>query len=44
MRRLHRLKLADAVVAASAISTHSTLVTRNIRDFKNIPGLKLASV
>lgn len=35
------MKLADSVIAATAMHTKSTLVTRNIRDFKKIPGLQL---
>ena len=41
VRRLHRVKLLDAVIAATALSTNSMLVTKNIRDFKKIKGLKL---
>lgn len=41
IRRTYGLKLADAIVAATAISTASILVTRNISDFKKIPDLSL---
>lgn len=44
IKRAHRLKLADAVVAATAISTSSVLITRNIRDFKKIPYLSLQRI
>jgi len=35
----HRIKLPDAVIAATAIFHNLTLLTRNIDDFKNISGL-----
>lgn len=31
----------DRMIAAHAISTHSTLVTANEKDFRDVPGLKL---
>lgn len=43
LRRKYSLKLADAVIAASTIATSSTLVTRNIRDFKKVAGLSIFS-
>ena len=36
-----KIKLPDAIVAATALVYNLTLVTRNIADFKNIPGLKV---
>ena|SRR3989344_6545974 len=41
IRRTYRLKLGDSIVAATALLTSSTLVTRNIRDFKKISELSL---
>lgn len=41
IRRDHSLKLADSVVAATAISTRSTLATRNLDDFKKVTGLQV---
>lgn len=41
IRRTHRLKLDDSIIAASALLTSSTLVTRNIRDFKKTSELSL---
>jgi len=35
----HRIKLPDAVIAATAIFHNLTLLTQNIDDFKNISGL-----
>jgi len=44
LRRDYRLKFPDAAIAATAISTDTPLVTRNIRDFKKIPNLKLLKI
>lgn len=44
IRRAYRVKLADAVVAATALSTSSALVTRNISDFKKIPDISLQRI
>lgn len=41
IRRKHKVKLPDAIIAASAIVTDSILVTKNIEDFRKINGLKL---
>lgn len=40
LRRRRRMKLGDAIIAATALEYSVTLVTRNEDDFKNIPGLK----
>ncbi len=40
-RSLPRLKLPDAIIAATAIVNNDTLLTRNVDDFKNIPRLKM---
>lgn len=44
LRRDHRLKLADSVIAATALFTGSTLVTRNVRDFRRIPSLMVGKI
>ncbi len=41
VRRKYKLKLPDAVIAATAIVMKLQLITRNITDFKGIKGLKL---
>jgi predicted nucleic acid-binding protein len=42
LRRLYKkLKLGDAIIAATALVYDLTLITRNISDFKNIADLKL---
>ena len=38
------IKTVDSVIAATAIYTKSTLVTRNVRDFKNIPNLQIQKI
>ena len=37
----NKIKLPDAIIAATAFSENLILVTRNIDDFKNISGLEL---
>lgn len=41
VRKNYSVKLPDAIIAATALVFNYTLVTRNIADFKNIPGLDL---
>jgi len=41
LRKSHRLKLPDAIIAATAIEYDITLVTRNIDDFKKVKNLKI---
>jgi predicted nucleic acid-binding protein len=41
--RQQGLKIADAVIAATALRHRLTLVTRNGRDFERVRGLKLRS-
>lgn len=42
-RSVPKLKLPDAIIAATALSYNHTLLTRNIDDFKNIPRLRLTT-
>jgi predicted nucleic acid-binding protein len=44
IRRIYRLKTPDSVIAASAIYTNAMLITRNVRDFNKIEGLKLKAI
>ncbi len=44
LRQAHHLETADAVIAATAAYTGTTLVTRNVRDFTNIPDLALLAI
>ncbi len=41
LRRQHHIKVPDSIIAATALVTHTALVTRNERDFKKIPNLVL---
>ncbi len=43
LRRLVKIKLPDAIVAATALVHNLTLVTRNTDDFKNVPGLTVVN-
>ena len=43
-RRNYHLKIADSVIAATAMFTGTALATRNIRDFKKIPNIKLLKI
>ncbi len=40
IRRSQKIKLPDAVIAATAIVHDFTLISRNDEDFRKIPGLK----
>lgn len=42
--RDYHLKLGDSVIAATALHTYSTLVTRNVRDFKKISELNILTI
>jgi predicted nucleic acid-binding protein len=44
LRHLYSLKVPDSAIAATALFTGTTLVTRNIKDFKKIPNLKLLKI
>jgi len=41
IRKDHKIKIPDSIIAASAIYTNSTLITRNVKDFRKIEGLEL---
>ena len=44
LSRGSRLRLPDALIAATALEHDRTLVTRNIRDFEGVDGLRLGSL
>ena len=44
LRREHGLKTADSTIAATALMTNTTLLTRNTRDFKNVPDLSVKKI
>ena len=41
IRKNYRLKLPDAIIAATALANGFALISHNISDFKNISGLKV---
>ncbi len=41
IRKKHKIKLPDAIIAATALVYELTLVSRNVSDFKDIDGLQL---
>ena len=43
IRKAHKIKTPDAIIAATAITYSLTLITRNVNDFKNIEGLSLVN-
>ncbi len=43
VRRSHRTKMPDAIIAATAIVYGLTLVTRNTKDFTSIDGLQIVN-
>lgn len=44
LRRTHRIKLPDAIIAATSLVHNCTLLSRNKADFKNIDDLKLINL
>jgi predicted nucleic acid-binding protein len=40
IRQTYNISVADSIIAATTITTHAELVTRNTEDFKNIKKLK----
>jgi predicted nucleic acid-binding protein len=43
LRRLKKLKLGDAIIAATAMIHDMTLLTRNSADFNGLPGLEVVN-
>ncbi|MBF2014526.1 MAG: type II toxin-antitoxin system VapC family toxin [Rivularia sp. T60_A2020_040] len=41
LKRRYKIKLPDAIIAATALNQDAFLVTRNVRDFKGIAELKV---
>ncbi|WP_316825736.1 type II toxin-antitoxin system VapC family toxin [Pedobacter miscanthi] len=41
IRKSHKIKLPDAIIAATAITNNLTLITRNTSDFKKIVNLEI---
>ncbi len=43
IRKAHKIKLPDAIIAATAFVHNLTLITRNTKDFKGIDKLKIVN-
>jgi len=41
IRKTHKIKLPDAIIAATALIYDLTLLSRNVSDFNNISGIKI---
>ena len=41
IRKKHKIKLPDGIIAATALAFNFILITRNAKDFQNIPKLKI---
>lgn len=41
LRKKYKIKLPDAIIAATAVINRQILITQNIKDFRNIKGLQL---
>jgi predicted nucleic acid-binding protein len=44
IRKTYQLKIADSVIAATALFTSAQLLTRNVGDFKKVPELHLQEI
>lgn len=44
LRRRYALAVPDSIIGATSLFTGSALVTRNVRDFKRVPQLKLQRI
>ncbi len=41
LKRKYKIKLPDAIIAATALNQDAVLVTRNVNDFQDISGLEI---
>jgi predicted nucleic acid-binding protein len=44
IRKKHQLRIADSVIAATALFTGTRLLTRNVGDFKKVPELHIQEI
>ena len=42
IRKKHKIKLPDALIAATCLVNELTILTLNVKDFENIDGLKVS--
>ncbi len=43
LRKINKIKLGDAIIAATALVNNLIIVSRNVTDFKNIEGLQIVN-
>ena len=43
LRKIHKIKLPDAIIAATALVYDLGIVTRNVKDFENIKGINVVN-
>ena len=41
LRKSYKIKIPDAIIAATALTLDLELVTNNVSDFKNVTGLQI---
>lgn len=44
LRRSYNIKTPDSIIAATALFTNTNLLTRNVKDFKNIKPLRVVEI
>ncbi len=44
LRRTYRLKTGDSAIAATALFTRTTLITRNVKDFRKVNDLSILHI
>jgi len=44
IRKTYQLRIADSVIAATALFTNARLLTRNVNDFKKVPELHIQEI
>lgn len=44
LRSRARVKFPDAAIAATALATHTSLVTRNVADFARLEGVEIVTI
>ena len=44
LKRNMNIRIADSIIAATALNTRSILLTRNVSDFKRVPNLEIRRI